>query len=199
MEKRVSSWYFHKQNFCHLFQGPRGSRGTTGPSGYPGQPGLPVRSHCGYTTLHFQDMHKFWCTNFSTCLNMNQSLEIIFEADGREIFALPYDFGSSGIGALLWFGWTGHWNVVLSHTCMNMFHPGSLWSWRNAASALSLFPFLKATLWETGKWEARVQPLWKQWLVALWDRYIPRGNSASRCCWQEEVIFKAKLCLNQTY
>lgn len=101
MEKRVSSWYFHKQNFCHLFQGPRGSRGTTGPSGYPGQPGLPVRSHYGYTTLHFQDMHKFWSTNFRTCLNMNQSLEIILEADDREIFALPYDFGSSGIGALL--------------------------------------------------------------------------------------------------
>lgn len=44
VEKRVCSWYFHRQSFCHLFQGPRGSRGTTGPSGYPGQPGLPVRS-----------------------------------------------------------------------------------------------------------------------------------------------------------
>ena len=56
----------------------------------------------------------------------------------REIFALPYKFGSSGIGAY----------VVPSHACVNTFYPGSLWSWRNAASALSLFPFPKATLWE---------------------------------------------------
>lgn len=65
----------------------------------------------------------------------------------RESFALRYKFGSSGIGAY----------VVLSHACVNMFHSGSLWSWWNAAGALSFFPFPKATLWETGKWEVGVQ------------------------------------------
>lgn len=35
--------------------------------------------------------------------------------------------------------------AVPSHVCVNMFHPGSLWSWRNAPSALSLTPFPKTT------------------------------------------------------
>lgn len=139
VEKRVCYWHFHKQTFCHLFQGPRGSRGTTGPSGYPGHPGLPVSSPQLHS-LAFQDMHEFWSTDFWTCLNVNQSLEIIFEADYKKRdFSLPYEFGSSGIGAY----------VIPSLACVNPFHPISLWSRRNAASALSLFPFTEATLWVT--------------------------------------------------
>lgn len=109
---------------------------------------------------------------------MNQSLEIIFEADGKKerFFTLPYKFGSWGIGAY----------AVPSHACLNMFHPGRLWSWRNAASAL---PFSQGHLVgdrEMGSQNSALMKAVTGWsklhigIATLQEESLPLGTTGKR-------------------